>query len=555
MCIMSLSFVTGVMADTSSYAKTVTFSGMKAGDSVTAYRLVSYTTSYNDYAFAEKFGSYIDQFYTGDKTTALRTAYFKGLTNAQVGTLVSDFAAEAQTTNSEYGPITALSSFPSTATAAEGATTATASLTLEPGYYMVLGATTKENSVLYSPTCVFVKPEGSSVKVYAGATSENITDTLNVTMKTENAPELDKMSRNPDHKKADGTTPEDWSKAISSEVGDTVDFRIQVKIPAFNDGTKLNLTVKDTMTNMKFKTGSVSVYADEDLTKVISGAAPESGIEVGAYSTETHTQDLSIKLDFDTIHPTANAESIIYVYYQAIISEDSSVDNVDAENVAKLVYSNKATSDVTFETQDSKTDVDLYEIKLHKTDADNAPLTGAKFTLYEYNDQTTAITFSQRGEGTAAEYYPDDNGTITEVPCDSDGIFHIVGLDVGEYLLKETTVPTGYYAPSGGFKLTLKRPTSDGKNKLTEESTFTAENNADSGLINTSLTHVVQVKDTEDENKVTNNIYEIYLKNSATPLLPTAGGMGTIIFTIVGIAMMTAACVVIFARKKDTNVR
>jgi fimbrial isopeptide formation D2 family protein/LPXTG-motif cell wall-anchored protein len=572
MCIMSLSFVTGVMADTSSYAKTVTFSGMKAGDSVTAYRLVSYTTSYNDYVFADKFGSYIDQFYTGDtKTTALRTAYFKDLTNAQAGTLVSDFAAAAQASGSEYGPISEITNSTATAKAtAEGETAATATLTLEPGYYMVLGGTTSTNSVLYSPTCVFVKPEGSNVKVYAGASSENITETLNVAMKTENAPELDKMSRNPDHKTDDaGTIPEDWSKSISSEVGDTVDFRIKVTIPKFNDGTKLNLTVKDTMTNLEYETGTVKVYADENLTNEISGGV--SNITTEEYgATTAHQQNISIKLDFDKVHSDPDAQSIIYVYYKAKVKEDSSVDNVDAENVAKLQYSNTATPDSTFDTPDSKTDVDLYEIKLHKTDESGSPLAGAKFKLYENTTEMPIIKFSSREktrevtsqaeDGSTVtetvketEYYPDDNGTIEEVPCDGDGVLHIVGLDVGEYILVESTVPTGYYAPSNGFMLSLKRPTNDGKNKLTAESSFTALSSADSGLIMTDLTKITSVEDTEG--KVINNIYEIYLKNSVTPKLPTAGGMGTIIFTIVGIAMMTAACVVIFARKKDTNVR
>jgi LPXTG-motif cell wall-anchored protein len=324
-----------------------------------------------------------------------------------------------------------------------------------------------------------------------------------------------------------------------------------VTIPSFNDGTKLKLTVKDTMTNLTYETNSVKVYSDADLTNEITGAV--DGISVDEYNTTTHTQDLSIKLNFDKVHPTANAQSIIYVYYKAKVHEDSSVNNVDAKNVAKLVYANSATSDITFDTPDSKTDVDLYEIKLHKTDENDSPLTGAKFKLYENTTEMPIIKFSVRGEGTAAEYYPDDNGTIEEVPCDSDGVLHIVGLDVGEYILVESTVPTGYYAPSNGFLLSLVRPTANANNKLTEESSFTALSDTDSGLINTTLTKITSVEDTDGN--VTNNIYEIYLKNSATPLLPTAGGMGTVIFTIVGLAMMTGACLILFARRKNTDVR
>jgi fimbrial isopeptide formation D2 family protein len=528
MCIMSISFMTSALATT--YAQTVTFTNMKSGDSIKAYRLISYSSaSYNDYVFNGTFATYINQ-KKGDKTA---TAYFTSLTNSEVGKLVSEYAAEAQTVESEYAPI-ANDAGDLNATAGEGGT---ASLTLEPGYYMVLGETTKENSVIYSPTCVFVKPEGSSVKVYAGADGTELAETHQVGMKQEEAPTLLKQSKNPDHEN------ETWSDSITSEVGDTVDFRIKVTIPAFSDGTRLNLTVKDTMTNMTFVTGSVAVYSDESLSTKIEGAAPESGIKVDAYNTETHTQDLSIGLDFDAVHPTSNVESTVYVFYQAKIHEDSSVNNVDAENVAKLVYSNKATPNVSFDTEDSKTDVDLYEIKLYKTDEDGNELAGAGFTVYE-GTSTTPIKFAQRGN----EYYPDDSGTVTEVPCDDNGYLHIVGLDLGTYTIKETKVPTGYYAPNDAF--TLKLVKGSGKNTLDATSSFTAVNSADAALINTG-TGVVEDTSTSK----TNNIYEIHLKNSLTPSLPTAGGMGTILFTLVGIAIMIGASIIIFESRRNMNDR
>jgi fimbrial isopeptide formation D2 family protein len=355
MCIMSLSFVTGAFAATTSYAQTVNFTGVKKGDSITAYRLVSYNDSYNEYVFNGKFGSFVDK-YRGENT---RDAYLASRTNTQMGSLVSEYAALAQTPDTEYYPIV---STDETLKATAG-DSETATLSLDPGYYMILGSTIKENSVLYSPTCVFIKPEGSTVKVYAGAEGTDITSetTRNVAMKTESAPTLEKLSKNPDH------ANEDWQTAITSQVGDTVDFRIQVNIPAFSDGTKLNLTVKDTMTNMVFVPGTVRVYSDAACTTVIENAAPESGIKTEEYgATEEHKQNISIDLDFDKVHPSADTASTIYVFYQAEIHEDSSVDNVDAENVAKLVYSNQAMPDVSYDTDDSKTDVDLFEIKLYK---------------------------------------------------------------------------------------------------------------------------------------------------------------------------------------------
>jgi LPXTG-motif cell wall-anchored protein len=299
---------------------------------------------------------------------------------------------------------------------------------------------------------------------------------------------------------------------------------------------------------MVFVPGTVRVYSDAACTTVIENAAPESGIKTEEYgATEEHKQNISIDLDFDKVHPSADTASTIYVFYQAEIHEDSSVDNVDAENVAKLVYSNQAMPDVSYDTDDSKTDVDLFEIKLYKRDELDNALAGAKFTLYE-GTSTTAMKFAQKENG---DYYPSTSGSITEVACDSDGYLHIVGLDEGTYKVQETTVPTGYYAPSDAFTLKLVR---SAKNTLDSINTgFTAINSADDGLIMTDKTKITPV--TNDKNETVNNIYEIYLKNSVTPTLPTAGGMGTIIFTIVGLAMMTGACLILFARRKNTDVR
>jgi hypothetical protein len=510
------------------YSRQVTFNGVKKGDTINAYRLVSYDSTYNNYVFYDPFDKYVSTKNTVGTHT--NTKYLASLSNAGIGALLSEYAAAAQEVkdNNPY-------SLPTVYATGTAGDTETVALTLEPGYYMILGQTTSTNGQLYSPTCVFVKPEGSSVKVYAGSDGSDITTALNVTMKKENAPTLDKESRNSAH------DSEAWSKYITSNTDDIAEFRIKVDIPSFSDGTVLNLSIKDVMTNMEYVADSIKVYSDADLLSEITNAIPTNGVTVGTYDTEKHTQTLDIKLDYEAVHPEANVASTIYVYYKTLVHSDSSINNADADNKAKLVYSNVTTPDISAETPEITTEVDLFEFKLEKVDESGAALPGAKFKIYSSSTATTPINFSERKDtdGNVIEYYPDKDGTVTEIPCDATGKLHIVGLDVGSYYFEETTVPTGYYKPTGRFVLTLVRDTE--KNKLGATTSFAALNTADNALISSTAL---------SDDKV---VFTAVLKNSATPILPTAGGMGTTIFTIMGIILMAMAftMVVIYRRRLE----
>jgi LPXTG-motif cell wall-anchored protein len=401
---------------------------------------------------------------------------------------------------------------------------------------MILGETTATNKKLYSPTSVFIKPEGTTVKVYAGADNNvtEITTSPIVAMKSEQAPTLDKLSKNPAH------SEETWSREITSDAGEDVEFRIQIDIPAFRDGTELNMKLNDTMHNLQYVEDSIKVYSDADCTKEITDAISDT--DVKTYDTTTNNQTMTVEFNFDKIHPETKVASVIYVYYKATVMVDAEADNHDVNNKAEVEYSNKATPDNTSKTEEKETKVDSYIFELDKVNESGQPLTGAGFKFFKSATDETPIKFSKNDDGT---YRPDTEGSVTEIMCDTDGKIRITGVDLGTYYAQETTVPTGYYAPAGRFKITLVANANDSEALDVEQTRVTSVENADSVLIETTKTGVDS----------TGAIFILTLKNSQTPILPETGGMGTIAFSIIGIAMMAAAGGMMVIRKRRVNAK
>ena len=139
----------------------------------------------------------------------------------------------------------------------------------------------------------------------------------------------------------------------------------------------------------------------------------------------------------------------------------------------------------------------------------------------------------------------DGTGIVTEMDANmgnDKNTLSIRGLDVGFYYVQETKTPSGYYAPKGSFKLelTAERDGSESLVKtLSKGSVFGALEKADRALVQ------------RDEVNKGLNRFEADLLNSSTPVLPTTGGVGTVMFTVIGLLCMGAALwFFLFARRR-----
>lgn len=499
--------------------------GVANGDTIAAYQLVGYKNdSYNDYQFNSNFESFIN---TKKSEGMTAESYLEGLNGDALANLLGEYATACK--NATYNLPDASAS--QTATADESVT-----LSLRPGYYLLLGATTSANGKVYKPMSAFIQVKGGeNVNVYGGGSQLTATEGVYVmNAKSESGPVIDKQVY--DNRVTEGNG---WKDAASASVGDTLDFYVKVEIPAYTGVTNVEMTLNDTLTNLEYIDGSATVYntigSGNEFSNLIENAVT---VKKGVYA--NGTQSVTFTLDYSKVKGNGTG-NIVYVKYQAKMKEEAASAKQGSNSVT-LTYKTSMDSTST-KTPSETTNVYTYALGVEKTDTNHKKLTGAKFTLYSDAACTNVLTFTKVGDGTDAYYRPAVAGETGVTELDAD--FLIRGLNVGVYYMKETVVPTGYYAPKGAFKVTLTAARGETTNTLTGVLTtgcsIVSENDSDRLLV-----------EGIGVNTADTSRYDARVLNSATPILPSTGGAGTVLFTIVGVALMVLAVWLFFFRGKKT---
>ena len=560
--VLAISLAPAALAVPTVADTTMTFKGVKAGDTVTAYRMVEYSSDYSSFTYHPAFQTFLE----GKKGTTSESLddWFSKLPSADLKGYLTEYTEQLQAGATGYD-------LPSTqkvaGTVAAGETSTT--LKLAPGFYLVLTRTTTTNSKVYTPVAVFARVMGDhSVKVYAGGTDLPAAASYAITMKSEAAPAIVKKVRN-NHSDLVSSTyyQPTTSSGVSTYHG--VDFVIRVTIPNYaGDPHFSTLTIKDTLENAALTTNdfsTVSIHRGYDpatgtfIGKNLNAALKKASSKIGDYV--GGKQDIVLDLDYDLLKNTEAGvtETVFYIQYHArlqkdAIDTDTTLDTAAGtttnrgKNTAALTYQ-LATDPTEKVTDPVSTSVYTYSIKLEKKDMGGNALDGAKFRLYRDAGMTDEVLLAKNAA--AGFYYPADVGAAgVEIDTGADSSFLIKGLEQGVYYLKETATKAGYYLPEGVFEIVL---TGEGNGTspriLTGKldaaaSTFTAENTEDEPLIGGTAT-----VDTTAVNQL-----NIVLKNSSQPILPSTGGMGTALFTFGGVALMVlAAGLTIYMRKRKEN--
>lgn len=372
--------------------------------------------------------------------------------------------------------------------------------------------------------------------VYDGKTENNII----ITVKNEK-PDMTKQVKERDK--------DNWKQdpVADYNVGDMVPYKITIDVPSNITNLK-EFTLTDTPTNLD----------DKEVSLQCEG----SDVDLNAYSVAKEGEH-GFKITFTTENMASYAGKQIVVTYNAELLGGTVTTINGNQNTAKLEYSNKILPGQDDkdnpnrpENPDIKPGKDsiedsavVYTFKLQilkkAEKADGTPLQDVEFDLYKEVSKETinAITGAKaKNVGLDSEKYWLKINT-DPLKTDENGEVSQSGLANGTYYLVETKTNKNYNL--------LKEPVKVELNIVYTTTTKTEWVTDENGVKTLVKNEITKTEFKEGSDTSTGTHTETIINKSGFTL-PITGGMGTVLFSIAGFALMAgAAFVLLKGRRKD----
>lgn len=333
--------------------------------------------------------------------------------------------------------------------------------------------------------------------------------------------------------KGEAPSIEKTANAETVEIGQVVTYTITGTIPDTTGYDSYVYKIKDTLTTGLDFVKNAQGTAQEGTNYTVSvqiknGASSTPTATLSGSNNRTMTLDLS---QWIRNNQASKGQKFTVTYY-AKVNKDAVV---ETENSAELEYGND--QDNTTITTPSEAKTPTYPLQIHKLETGKTDeyLAGATFRLYRNKTDATnkqnpiAVTGSV-GSYTVDPVQTGDNKLYDMVSVGNELTDHasmnlrLNGLKEGTYYLMETQAPEGYNGVTTPIKITITKSTTENVGEWT-----------------------ITKGDGQAEN---DQIIDI--ENTTGTILPGTGGMGTILFTVIGVALVliVAASFVISRRKR-----
>lgn len=343
---------------------------------------------------------------------------------------------------------------------------------------------------------------------------------------------------------ADARAVTDPSKAGDFQVGDEVTFQLTATVPDMTGFTDYTFKFHDTLSaGLDFKS-IVSVKVGDTIVK--PSAADNAGSLT--YTPTLSGKELTITLNNFFSQYKDKVGQTITVIYTAVLNEDAVVGMDPNTNEANVEFSNDPTTNTTEDSEPDVVKVHTFDFTIFKyakvgVDETETPLDGAQFKLYRdeacISEKQIKLVRIDDNIWRIATADDEAAGLTNTITTPSTGKVQIKGLASGTYYLKETVAPNGYHKLTAPIKVEII-PTYD----------------QDTGeLLSYKVDYTYNGETGTDTSSAKNDSPEVKVENKDGTILPDTGGMGTVIFTVAGIALIlgVGASFVISRKKRDAR--
>lgn len=379
------------------------------------------------------------------------------------------------------------------------------------------------------------------------------------------------------------------NKKDTVSVGDVISYKLKPTAPSYpTNATNKTFYVSDTMTEgLDFDFNSLKLFANDS---EVAKSVDDNGIATykmnGTVVVATAKQvgngfNMRFSYEgFDSLNEDANKGTMpkLEVTYKAVVNNKAVVGGNGNKNNADYFFANDPNNGSTYENLDKKPE----------TANGIDKVTNSK-TVYSYQIALKKVDSKKNADGSEKllsgavfGIYSDENCTklVDEMTTNEKGFAVSTALAKGTYYVKELVAPTGYSLSDKVYTVeaqwTSAKTTIDG---TVTRTSYTTDSNGTDGkqvgwilnnkfynlnnkpsedakpayVTSTNTTTSTSVSESTNGAGTVATLVDKAVPNTQMSQLPSTGGMGTYLFTIVGVVLMTCAAGAFFVSRRKTN--